>query len=290
MLKKKLLIGTAGLQKDYGINKSVGLSKKQVSELVDFLKLNNLRSIDTAISYKGVEKKLGGSNLKKFCIYSKIPKLPKKCSNINEWLSKVVNDSLKNLNIKSYEAVLVHNIKDLLNKKRGVEVFKFLYNLKMRGLTKKIGLSVYNFSDLFKIVTKYKFDIVQLPLNIFDRRLLFKNYIKKIKNKKMEIHVRSIFLQGLLLKEYKKIPKYFKKRKLFYEWESWCHKNNISKKQSCVNFISNQKYVDKIVIGPNSIEEILDIKRYFKKTTNKFPKKIFSNDINLVDPRRWKQK
>ena len=66
MLKKKILIGTAGLQKNYGINKSVGLSKKKVSELVDFLKLNKLSSIDTAISYKGVEKKLGGSNLKKF--------------------------------------------------------------------------------------------------------------------------------------------------------------------------------------------------------------------------------
>ncbi len=290
MLQKKLIIGTAGLQKDYGINKSVGLSKKKVSELVDFLNLKNFHSIDTAVSYKGVEKKLGGSNLKKFFIYSKIPKLPKKCCNINEWLSNVVNDSLKNLDIKSYEAVLVHNTKDLLNKKRGVEVYKFLYNLKMKGFTKKIGLSVYNFSDLFKIIAKFKFDIVQLPFNIFDRRLLFKDYIKRIKNKKMEIHVRSIFLQGLLLKEYKKIPKYFKNRKLFYEWENWCHKNNISKIQCCVNFISNQKYIDKIVVGPNSIEEILDIKKHFKKITNNFPKKIFSNDINLIDPRRWKQK
>ena len=50
------------------------------------------------------------------------------------------------------------------------------------------------------------------------------------------------FFYKLLLKEYKKIPKYFKNRKLFYEWENWCHKNNISKIQCCVNFISNQKY------------------------------------------------
>ena len=52
---------------------------------------------------------------------------------------------------------------------------------------------------------------MQAPLNIFDRRLISSGWFKKLKNKKVEVHARSIFLQGLLLKESSKITSKFKK-------------------------------------------------------------------------------
>ena len=283
----KIIVGTSGFVKDYGINKSLGLSKKEIIRTLNQCKLNNLNQLDTAISYQHIEKKLGQVNLKKFIIYNKIPPLPKKCKNISQWLNFRINKSLKDLNIKYFEGVLVHNIDDLLTK-RGDEIYKFLHNLKKKGFTKKIGISIYNFTDLLKIIKKYKFDIVQLPLNVFDRRLLFKNYLKKIKEKKIEIHVRSIFLQGLLLKENIIMPKYFEKNKTLKNWEQWCLKNKISNIQTCINFISSQKNIDKIVIGGNSISEIKQIKNFFIKATNKYPKEIYSNNLKLVDPRKWR--
>ena len=51
--------------------------------------------------------------------------------------------------------------------------------------------------------------MIQVPFNILDRRLATKNYLNKIKKKKIQIHVRSIFLQGILLANIKKIPKKF---------------------------------------------------------------------------------
>ena len=81
--------------------------------------------------------------------------------------------------------------------------------LKKKKIIRKIGVSVYNTNELDKILDKYKIDMVQLPLNLFNRTFLYKNYLKKLKKKNIEIHLRSIFLQGILLQDYKKIPKYF---------------------------------------------------------------------------------
>ena len=116
---------------------------------------------------------------------------------------------------------------------------------------------------------------------------MFRSILKKIKNKKMEKHVRSIFLQGKKKKKNINVPKYFKKNKIFKNWEYWCLKNKISKIQTCINFISSQKNIDKIVIGANSINEIKQVKNFLIKATNKYPKEIYSNNLHLIDPRKW---
>ena len=165
-----------------------------------------------------------------------------------------------------------------------------LLNLKENEIVKKIGVSIYSYLTLDKVLNKYKFDVVQLPFNIFDRRLLTNKYFQKIKNKEIEIHIRSIFLQGLLLRDYKKIPKYFKKwKRIFLSWEKWCEKKNISKLQSCLNFVSSYKKIDKVIIGVADEKELIQILKCIKKVSKNYPKKIFSNDIKLIDPRKWKK-
>ena len=50
-------------------------------------------------------------------------------------------------------------------------------------------------------------EAIQLPLNLFDERFLNSGWIGKLKKNNVEIHIRSIFLQGLILK--KELPSYF---------------------------------------------------------------------------------
>ena len=59
MLKGKISIGTANFEKGYGFSNSSGFSEKKISQLIKFIKKNKIYSIDTAISYRSVEKKLG---------------------------------------------------------------------------------------------------------------------------------------------------------------------------------------------------------------------------------------
>jgi len=289
MLKSKISIGTASFEKGYGINNSSGFSEKKISQLIKFIKKNKIYSIDTAISYKSVEKKLGKTNLVKFKLYTKIPKLPKRCKNLKNWLNKSINKSLIDLNIKSFEGIFIHNISDLLNHKYSNELYDYLINLKRKGIAKKIGVSIYDFSNFFRALKKFKFDIVQLPFNILDRRLLLNNNIKRIKEKKMEIHVRSVFLQGLLLQDYVNIPKYFKKqKKIFKIWEQWCLKNNLTKIQTCLNFVTSFRDIDKIIVGINSINDLEEISNCLVKKKIRYPNQIYSNSLTLIDPRKWR--
>ena len=68
-------------------------------------------------------------------------------------------------------------------------------------MVKKIGISIYEFSMFEKINKNFRIDMIQIPLNILDRRINLKKISKIAKKEKIELHVRSIFLQGILLKE-----------------------------------------------------------------------------------------
>ena len=75
-----------------------------------------------------------------------------------------------------------------------------------------------------------------VPYNVIDRRLDNSRYMNFFKRKKIEIHVRSVFLQGLLLM--KKRPRKFDKwAKLFKIWDKM-NKNNIPQSAlNAVNFV-----------------------------------------------------
>ena len=55
-------------------------------------------------------------------------------------------------------------------------------------------------------MSNYNLDVIQCPFNILDKRILTSGWYDKLKNKEKEIHIRSIFLQGLLVNKlfYKK--------------------------------------------------------------------------------------
>ena len=85
-LISKLCFGTANLANNYGIfKKKNNFSLKKIKDILELLKKNKISNIDTAISYKNAEKKIGHFNLENFSIFTKLPKLPKKCNDIKKW-------------------------------------------------------------------------------------------------------------------------------------------------------------------------------------------------------------
>ena len=91
-----------------------------------------------------------------------------------------------------------HNPQDLLGTE-GEKIYKILLNLKDEGLISNIGISIYSPKILEDLVPIYSLDIVQAPFNIIDKRIINSGWADKLNNMKIKIHVRSIFLQGLLL-------------------------------------------------------------------------------------------
>ena len=174
-----------------------------------------------------------------------------------------------------------------LNFKKANKVYKILLNLKSKNYINKFGYSIYFFKNLKKICKNFKPDILQCPFSIIDRRLERNKLLEYLKYNKIEIHVRSIFLQGLLTVDPLKLPKKFVKwKKKFQIFDDLTDHYKISKISGCLNFVHSIKQIDKILIGVDNVsqlKEILSVK--FIKKIN-FPNIEVQNE-KLINPSKW---
>ena len=163
-----------------------------------------------------------------------------------------------------------------------------LNKIKSSNLTSKIGVSVYSPEELKICFNELKLDVVQLPINIFDNRFIKTGWIETLKKNKIEIHARSIFLQGLInLKEW---PKYFKKweNKIAY-FNNEISKLNISPTKAAISYIKNIKDIDRIVLGisnPNQINEYLDT-NIIDNNLKLISDNCEIDDQNFYNPNNW---
>ena len=125
-------------------------------------------------------------------------------------------------------ALLIHN-PECLQAGYGKIIFNYLEKLKNKKYFKKLGISIYDIKSLKKLTKIYNLDIVQLSYNIFDQRLDNKKILRNLKKKKLEIHARSIFLQGTLLgKKYNNLKNNLLKKKLI-DWDKWLKEKNFNR-------------------------------------------------------------
>jgi hypothetical protein len=165
--------------------------------------------------------------------------MPDTCPDVAEWVESQVKGSLDRLGIKPLYAVLLHRPAQLLEA-RGPQLFAALERLKVLGYTKKIGISIYDPSELDSLFSKMHFDLVQAPLNILDRRLVDSGWARRLKHIGTELHVRSTFLQGLLLMSSEKRPQKFSRwQSLWLEWDRWLSETGLSPLEACLRFALN---------------------------------------------------
>jgi len=199
----------------------------------------------------------------------------------------LLKNNAKNIGVKKIEILLLHNA-EILFKRNGNQFFLIIKKLKELGYIKKFGYSIYNFNNLEKLVNNFQPDVIQCPYNIFDTRLNNRKIIKLLKKNNIEVHARSIFLQGLLLLKFENLPKKFLRwKKIFKKWDEWTKKNNCSKLEVCVNFALYNDLIDKIVFGVQDLKQLKQILKVKVKKRILLPKDFSSNDPNLLNPSKW---
>jgi aryl-alcohol dehydrogenase-like predicted oxidoreductase len=283
----KIVIGTANFDKIYGIQKRK-LPKKIInSKILKILLKSKIKFLDTAFDYDN--KLFKGSNLKRFKIINKV-KLPKK--NIDFYIKNFENifiSKLKALGIDHFDYLLIHKSNDLKGKNGQIFLNKIL-NLKRNKYIKKVGVSIYEPKELLMIYKNFIPDLIQAPLNIFDQRIINSNFYDLIKKNDTKLQIRSIFLQGILLKNINELKKMKVNKKLITKistFEQLCKKNNISRLEACVSFVKNIKDIKFITIGFNSDIELKQILKSFKSKKKVYLKKSSIVEKKLIDPRKW---
>jgi aryl-alcohol dehydrogenase-like predicted oxidoreductase len=278
----KLALGTAQFGLDYGItNQSGQVTIKEVKDILSFAKENGIDTLDTASGYGNSEKSLGEVGVDNCQIITKTISL-------KNGVDKVIGgfyQSLDNLGQKQVEGLLIHNIQDIENKQFDV-LFSKLNELKQQGLIKKIGFSTYTPEQVNFLLENFDFNIIQVPFNVFDTRLIQGGQLQALKSKGVEIHARSIFLQGVLL-DFDNLPDYFLTwRAQFTEYQAMVKNSDLSLLDYALNFALSTQEIDTLLVGVNGENQLKEIVQAVKKQSSLEAHPI--GDINLLNPSLWK--
>lgn len=288
MLSNRLALGTAQFGLSYGIANTDGkVECEMVGEIMNYAKLKGIDTLDTAINYGNSESCLGEFGVKDWKIITKLPMIPVSCVNVMEWASDQISNSLLSLNVRHLYGVLLHQPSQLFEAKGDV-LWSALRKAKESGIVGRIGFSIYNPSELDKFLPFFHPDIVQAPYNIFDRRLETSGWLHRMNKIGIEVHTRSVFLQGLLLMNRDNRPKKFDIwSDLWSAWDAWLASQQITPQQACLDFVMKNPQISKVIVGVDNqfqLEEILSLKR---KYSAEFPREFEVIDENLINPSRW---
>ena len=278
----KLALGTAQFGLDYGVTNSEGkVQVEEVELILGCAKENSINTLDTAASYGNSEEVLGSIGISDFQIITKT--IPLK-NGVDEVI-KHFKQSLTFLNKSSVNGLLIHNINEIEHKNFNT-LFKELTELKRQGLVNKIGFSTYTPEQVDFLLKNFDFDLIQVPFNIFDNRLIQGGQLQALNNKGMEVHARSVFLQGVLL-DFNNLSNYFSPwKKEFSIYQETVKDNGLSLLECALNFVLNIREIDKVLVGVNSKRQLKEIIQAVKRRSNLSAYPI--NDINLLNPSLWK--
>ena len=284
----KLALGTVQFGLDYGISNTQGIVPEQeVKRILDVAHNSGIGLLDTGCVYGNSEELLGkllSTGNYQFSVVDKVPDI----ESYHLSVSEVVLQSIEKLKVDKLKGILLHNAADLND-----QTFKELESLKSQGLVDKIGISVYYPSQTFDLCERYDIDLVQCPLNLFDQRFAETECISFLKNKNVEVHARSLFLQGLLLMPRGKLPEYFAPYyDLFDRLKGHCRGHDIDLQTAALTIAHQQQEVDQFVIGVCSAEQLQQVVEAYNKAAKvKFEIADFSShEEALISPFLWPQK
>ena len=285
---QKLALGTAQFGLAYGLANATGqVSSDTIEQLLKVASEFNITMLDTAIAYGDSEQVLGLHNLAKFEITSKLPAVPLGCLNVEEWIVEQTVSSLKRLRTDKLNDLLLHRPDQLLES-NGEKIYKSMLRLKEQGMVDKIGVSVYGPDELSELIKRFDFDVIQAPMNILDRRMENTGMLKQLKKTGVAIHIRSAFLQGLLLMPSEKIPVYFTPwASLIKQYHHWLNQQGISPLQACLSYLNQYSDIDKIIVGVDSIWQLKQIAAAIDTPITDIPDCLQSVDEGLINPSRW---
>ena len=281
----ELVIGTATFGTDYGIaNKGQVQNVSKALEILSEAQHLGIAALDTSPAYSNAEEIIGKFHFsnKNFNCYSKISF---KALNSSKEVLLSLNNSLKTMEIDSLKGLYFHNSTELLATP-SAQVETLIDAIEETKKVEKIGASVYELSDLLTIHERHpRISLFQVPENIADRRLRHSTHLKSLYEKGIEFHVRSIFLQGLLLM--RKPPANLSSAQPFLDkLNAVADAMKCSPLALCVSYAKELEWASKFIVGiseSNQIREILeaqqlaDIRIQFDEVLPDY----------ILDPRKW---
>lgn len=284
-----LALGTVQFGMPYGVSNTSGKVPLETARMmVQFAISSGIDTVDTAIGYGDSEQVLGATGMGELKIVSKLLPLPAPVTNVRAWVLSEAEKSLERLGVEQLHGLLLHRSSDLFGS-TGVELYAAMRDLQEAGKVRKIGVSIYAPTELDAHYGTYSFDLVQAPLNLVDQRLVSSGWLERLKEQGCEVHVRSAFLQGLLLMQRDTIPRKFTPWSALWDrWHTWLKNSDVDAVSACLSYPLSFPEIDRVVVGALNLAQLRKIIKAAEQGTVASFLGLACEDEKLVNPANWK--
>ncbi len=294
-IRARLGLGTAQFGMRYGVSNTNGTpSLDEVGAILEFAAAHGVNIIDTAPAYGTSEEVLGkclpGNH--RFNIVTKTT--THKGGTVGgqqvRQLNETFHQSLNRLRQKSIYGLLVHHADDLLCE-GGKRLFDAMLLLQKKGLVEKIGVSVYTGSQIDRILDTFEIDMIQVPLNVFDQRLVRSGHLAALKRRGVEVHVRSVFLQGLLLMSPESLNPYFEHAgQRFREYSQFLEERGLTLLEGPLSYVAALPEVDAMTVGVTTLVEMRQVvnARTVRPIESADFAAVACDDEKVINPSLWR--
>lgn len=290
----KLGLGTVQFGLDYGISNPRGqVPEGEVARILQVARQAGVEVLDTAFEYGRSEEVLGRhlAAEDRIQVVTKTPGF--RSARVSRDDANLLRTSfllsLKRLRRAQVYGLLAHHAPDLLAE-GGELLYAEMAALKREGLVQKIGVSVYTGQQLDALLPRFAVDLVQLPINVLDQRLLADGHLGRLKAAGVEVHARSAFLQGLLLMDPGRIDSRFSTvRDHLAQYHAFLRRAGVNPVHAALGFVAGLSEVDHVIVGVVDVEQLQEV-------LNTAARPILERDQfacfawpdeAILDPSRW---
>ncbi len=284
----KLLLGTAQFGLAYGISNTSGqVEQDEVTKILAWAKENGISALDTAHEYGTSEQAIGAFTTQHPDAFKIISKSAAKT--VQE-LETQFEHSLHTLHTNKLYGFLLHSYAQY---KECPSLFSKVLEEKDLGHVEKVGFSLYFPSELEELLSSsLSFDLVQFPYNIFDKR--FEYLLPELKKRGVEVHCRSIFLQGLFFLKPKELPTHFKPvLPQLQALQALALQSKIPLNILCLLAAATETGIERILVGVTSQRELEENSTYLEYIEAVEPLRAQLHELRVDDekiilPIHWK--
>lgn len=288
----KLALGSAQFGLAYGSRRpEAPVVAAEVGRILARAWESGIDVLDTAPGYGRAEEVLAANwpAPARFAVVTKTARLADAGSVAG--VASAAKRSRRTLRRPALSALLVHHAPDLLGAD-GDALYSALLELRGEGVTERIGVSVYDPETLSAVLGRHAVDCVQLPMNLLDQRFLQAGLLSRLKDDGIEVHARSVYLQGRLLMRPESLPCAFAgARPALEHLRLTANAAGISVQAVLIGAVMACGLVDRLVVGVDSRDDLDATLAAFAEAGERASAIDYAqfamDDLGVIDPRRW---
>ncbi|MNE11247.1 Aldo/keto reductase family protein [compost metagenome] len=278
----RLALGTVQFGLDYGISNQAGqVGDDALDDILTLARQLGIDTLDTAQAYGNAESRLGSRHCADFLLVDKLAP-----GTLASEVATSVDNSLRQLARPRLDGLLLHRGQDA-----SPALFEQLMELQRQGKVGKLGVSVYSPDELDLWLSQgYPLQLVQLPANLLDQRFLRTGWLDRLQALGCEIHVRSLFLQGLLLMQPALRPDYFQRfAQPLTRLDHW--QPHLPLLDKALSLIAALPQVSRFVVGVCHAHELAAIAAAYARRQTLSDTELAGlacDEPGLINPAQWK--